>query len=474
MKRIGLGLVLWGLLSASALAQSAVLLPNGHQQFLDANGAPLAGGSVEMDIPSTSTPKTTWVDPGAAVANINPVPLDSSGEALIYGNGSYRQIVKDALGNTVWDALTAGLVGPFPAYGGVSTGSGNAQVVAASSWTQVGGAQLVFKAGFTNSGAMTLNIGGGSAIFAVVKDGTAGPVALSSGDVQTGNLVLVTYDPIAGNLHMSSVPFALPAVLPIAQGGTGNSTALGARSSGGLNIDEMTTHGDSSYIVLSTDRSVTTSAVLTAPRTWTLPAANAVNAGQHLLIADRAGGIGGANVLSITRAGSDTINGGATVKLTSAYSSLDLVSDGTSIWTTTTLPGDVITPWVAYVPTYTGFGSATNLGTWSRRNGPDLELKGAFTPGTTTATEARMTLGFAGTNGNVTSAALPVRFTVGTLGFAFAFAGTGALLAEASVGYVTFGLQDASHGDYTKANGSVFISGNSLSFEASIPIEGWN
>lgn len=84
-----------------------------------------------------------------------------------------------------------------------------------------------------------------------------------------------------------------------------------------------------------------------------------------------------------------------------------------------------------------------------------------------------MTLGFNGTNGNVTIAGLPVTFVVGTLAFEFAFAGTGSVLAEPSVSYITFGVQDVTHGDYTKANGNVFISGNSIAFQASIPIAGW-
>lgn len=121
--------------------------------------------------------------------------------------------------------------------------------------------------------------------------------------------------------------------LPIANGGTGQSAAAAARGSSGLNIDQATTHGDSIYTILSTDRVVLTSANLTASRTWTLPAANAINAGQHLVVADLFGGINGANTLVVSRAGSDTINGVSTVTLSTQYNYLDLVSDGSSKWT---------------------------------------------------------------------------------------------------------------------------------------------
>ena len=63
-----LGKIAWrwtwaGLLLASAcghvFAQSATLLPNGMQQFVDGNGVPLAGGSVAFYVPNTLTQKTT-------------------------------------------------------------------------------------------------------------------------------------------------------------------------------------------------------------------------------------------------------------------------------------------------------------------------------------------------------------------------------------------------------------------------------
>lgn len=80
------------------------LLPNGKQQFLDGNGKPLAGGSVYFYIyPSTTTFKNTWQDPEKSALNTNPVMLDANGEAVIYGDGTYRQVVKDVFGVTIWD-----------------------------------------------------------------------------------------------------------------------------------------------------------------------------------------------------------------------------------------------------------------------------------------------------------------------------------------------------------------------------------
>lgn len=81
----------------------ASLVPNGKQQFIDINGAPLVGGLVHMYVPLTLTPKDTWQNAGQTVLNTNPIVLDSRGQATIYGVGNYRQIVTDSLGNTVWD-----------------------------------------------------------------------------------------------------------------------------------------------------------------------------------------------------------------------------------------------------------------------------------------------------------------------------------------------------------------------------------
>jgi hypothetical protein len=101
---------------------SATLLPNAQQQFFDDAGEPLAGGFVYHYIPSTTTPKTTWVDAAATTANTNPVILDSAGRATIFGNGQYRQILVDALGNTIWDQET-GIPGVTPTITGSRGGN---------------------------------------------------------------------------------------------------------------------------------------------------------------------------------------------------------------------------------------------------------------------------------------------------------------------------------------------------------------
>lgn len=81
-------------------------LPPGERVFLDNDGTPLAGGTVTYYIPGTTTPKDTWQDPGATVLNTNPITLDSAGRAVIWGQGSYREVVKRTDATQVWDQQT--------------------------------------------------------------------------------------------------------------------------------------------------------------------------------------------------------------------------------------------------------------------------------------------------------------------------------------------------------------------------------
>ncbi len=126
---IALMLVWSGPVNAQAVV--ATPLPNAKQTFLDADGNPLSGGSVFTYVPSTTTKKTTWSDTGEAVQNTNPITLDAAGTAAIWGQGSYRQVVKDADGNTVWDAFTTA-VGAAQPLGG--SGTDTAPVGAVMSW----------------------------------------------------------------------------------------------------------------------------------------------------------------------------------------------------------------------------------------------------------------------------------------------------------------------------------------------------
>ena len=85
-----------------------VLLPNGQQQFVDANGAPLAAGKVYFYYPNTTNAEPTYQNYQQTVPNSNPVVLNAAGRATIWGTGLYREIVYDQFGNLIWDQITSG------------------------------------------------------------------------------------------------------------------------------------------------------------------------------------------------------------------------------------------------------------------------------------------------------------------------------------------------------------------------------
>jgi len=135
----------------------------------------------------------------------------------------------------------------------------------------------------------------------------------------------------------------------------------------------------------------------------------------------------------------------------------------------------IITDWVAYTPTFTGFGTVSNIQIWSRRVGDTLHIRGRIQAGTPTAVEAQMTLGYNGTNSNVTSSS--TKITGIQLAGGLIFDGGGASMAntliESNKGYITFGYQAVAGaiGGLTKYAGSSLVATNTvISFMAEVPI----
>lgn len=134
-----------------------------------------------------------------------------------------------------------------------------------------------------------------------------------------------------------------------------------------------------------------------------------------------------------------------------------------------------VTAPVAWTPTFTGFGTVSGVTAYSWRVGSVLYFEIRGVTGTTSATEARVSLGFNGTDGNVTSASnYPALQVVGNMQNA-ANTANYPVLIEASKTYVTFGVQVvASSAGLVKRNGDV-ISGSSATFSlfGAVRIQGW-
>jgi len=77
-------------------------ISTGLLQFYDPNtGKPVANGYVATYDTISGSPKETFADINGSVANANPVPLDSTGSAYIFGEGSYTFVIKNQAGVNV-------------------------------------------------------------------------------------------------------------------------------------------------------------------------------------------------------------------------------------------------------------------------------------------------------------------------------------------------------------------------------------
>lgn len=142
------------------------------------------------------------------------------------------------------------------------------------------------------------------------------------------------------------------------------------------------------------------------------------------------------------------------------------------------LYGSAITDPVAYTPTFTGLGTVTGVNFVSWKEGANLLVKGTFTTGTPTATEARVSLGFGGGNSNATAlSTLPTLSAAGTTevtNFSSTVYKISALI-EPSVSYITMGNQASTVGGLSKQNGNdLFGASVTVSVLLKIPIQGWS
>lgn len=193
-------------------AKAGTLLPNGEQQFFDSNGQPLAAGCVGFYVPGTLTPKATYQNAGQTIANTNPVQLDAAGRAIIYGTGTYRQIVTASngtltpcspAGTQIWDQLTASTDSSATIFAGASAGTPNAITVNAPAFSGTDGQVINYISTNTNTAAATFNASGFGAI-PIVRDGSTGPAALTGGELVATNAVSLLYDATAGTFHIMS------------------------------------------------------------------------------------------------------------------------------------------------------------------------------------------------------------------------------------------------------------------------------
>lgn len=134
--------------------------------------------------------------------------------------------------------------------------------------------------------------------------------------------------------------------------------------------------------------------------------------------------------------------------------------------------------WVAYTPTTTGWGTITSSTFFSRRVGDSLEVKGTFNAGTVTGSLASVSIGYNGTNANVTIDTAKMATVAEIIGGSTpGINGSGyftTLAKSADNTSVYFGVQGAATSGLTPAAGNGLISnGAGWSFYGVVPISGW-
>lgn len=129
------------------------------------------------------------------------------------------------------------------------------------------------------------------------------------------------------------------------------------------------------------------------------------------------------------------------------------------------------TGWTSYTPTFTGFGTVSASAFFWKRVEDTLYIKGRFTVGTPTATEARVSF----PTGMTTTTDNGGTYYAGAMTFTLATAGTPNVLCESGVTYLTMGIQNASLGGVSKRNGNAMAgAGDVLTLgECSVRIDGW-
>jgi hypothetical protein len=253
----------------------------------------------------------------------------------------------------------------------------------------------------------------------------AAGITVTNGDGVAGNPTLVLANDLAALEGLSTTGIArrtgtdawsLGTTVSLAEGGTGQGTAVAARASSGLNIESVTTFTNANLSAAITDRVIATTATnFTAARTVTLPALSTYNPGQSVVVVDSGGAINGAFTLTISANGADTINGASTLVIPSQYGGAVLWPIGANKWGYISSSSGSGT--VTQVVCGTGLtgGTITTSGTCAIAAGAIETAWSAFTP-TLTCGSATFTTTAARSKTYGKTTHIELDFTIATLG----------------------------------------------------------
>lgn len=228
------------LMAFALLAEASVYsLPWGPKpQWVDANGAPMSSGTLTFYAAGTTTLQNTYTTQAGSVANSNPITLNSRGESpnevWLSGGQTYKLILKDSTGSTVWTVdnlsgvndpaatITEWVGGPTPTY------------VSANSFTLVGDQTTAF----TPGRRLKFTITAGSAYGTIYTSAFATVTTVTMVMDSTGNLDSGLSSVSYGFQHSTNPSIPAVAQVTLVSAGTVN---LASASGPSLHISGTTT-----------------------------------------------------------------------------------------------------------------------------------------------------------------------------------------------------------------------------------------
>lgn len=474
-------------------AVGSILTDSSQIDFTYNDGAPSISASV---VASSLT--NTEIASGAAIDRTK--LASGNANRVVVNNGSGQ--LSDAAAITASRALESDANGIPVASSVTSTELGYVSGVSSAIQTQLNGkeptiTQLPINKGGTNSVAALNNnrvmqSSGGAIVEAAAitasraleSDANGIPVASTTTSTELGFVSGVTSaiqtqldaKQLRSTLTTKGDLYVATASNTVTRQGVGSDGQfLKADSSQSTGVVWAPTNGTLSYrSVTTTDSPTNSDDVLNCSgASFTITLFTAVgNSGKVITI--KHSGTSLTQLYTLNTTGGQTIGGIASGSyiLSTNGESLQIQSDGAN-WII--LQHLTSTPFVSYTPTFTGYGTVTNIDFYWRRVGQVVEIRGYATAGTTTSTEARISL-----PNSITAVTVSSIKVAGTYGLDVSSSGShgGFALIESAVTYLTFG-NAGTYGAGTinplsKALGTAVASNNQgFTVKAEVPIASW-
>lgn len=244
-------------------------------QFFDNNGDILSGGLLYVYTAGTTTPVTTWTSNSGAVANTNPIVLDSTGrtpnEIWLNSGVTYKFVLKTSTGTLIGTYDNIPAIDDPTVFNNLITVTGTNALIGTSTppyTAYVAGMTLSFVAANTNTGAVTLDLDGLGAKNIYVGSATA----LSGGEIVAGRIVQLEYDGARFQMYQSTLADGSVTTNKLADGAVTlakiNSAVYGA--TGASKLLQLTSNNAIDTSVVSTKIQPVTASVATNALTLTL------------------------------------------------------------------------------------------------------------------------------------------------------------------------------------------------------------